>query len=327
MPPVDLAKANFQDGSYHFGAGRAPWDDPNACHFYNTSQCLKPDCKFNHHPDHRSLRLVLNGPNICKGHLIGEHGCIFTAKGRKCWYSHDLTKAGLPIHDKSTLVEHLTLAEAWFTKTSTYDDFLARIEAEKSWKLGADTEERFTGKMSFLIHRHTAHLLQWYEQRKEAAEKVIEHFKETGTVESASHGIQAAVIDVTGLSGADILRRCGVETPFGRQHQRKLMKKLGSLATEVCDESDGWETEGEESEQVDKKRSGQQGKDGKKKPKAKRSKMHSGKDFDGYDFYGYEDLDSMNPFSESDMLELASQGIKPWDDDAVDALMMLNGGF
>ena len=35
----------------------------------------------------------------------------------------------------------------------------------------------------------------------------------------------------------------------------------------------------------------------------------------------------LDPFSEANMWELGCQGIKPWDDDAVSALAMLQGGF
>ncbi|KAL9595853.1 MAG: hypothetical protein Q9219_006195 [cf. Caloplaca sp. 3 TL-2023] len=232
------------------------------------------------------------------------------------------TKSELPLHDKGTLVEHLTLAEAWFNKTLTYDDFLEIIEANNSWASGADSAEGLLDKLSSVRQRRTASLLQWHEHREKAAEKAIDHFKATETVESASNEIPTAAIDVTGLSGVDILKLCGVETPFGQQHERKLKEKLALVDTRDCDESDGWETEEEWSEQAGKRQSGRKGKDQKKKPRARRPKRYSSDDFDGYG-----ELDSLDAFSEDNMFELACQGIKPWDDDAVGALMTLNGGF
>ena len=323
---MDLTKASFADGSYQFGAAGPLWELPKPCSFYNTSQCLRPDCKFSHFPDHRSLRLVLNGPNICRNHLLGEHGCKFAKTGRRCWYSHDLTKAALPLHDKKTLAEHLILAEAWFRMTFTYQELLQRLEAEKARLSGAITEQEFTNKMRLLLQERTASLDQWLSGRKNAANKAIEEFKETGTVESLDDDTKTAVIDVSGLSGADILRSCGVENPFGRQEERKLFEKSHSMATNVCDVSDGWETEEECSEQAKRKDLKRKRKNLKQKSKGKKSKGYSGDKFYGYDKLGSM-LDTMDPFSESNMFELGCQSIKPWEDDAMGALMMLNGGF
>ncbi|KAL8898727.1 MAG: hypothetical protein Q9192_001926 [Flavoplaca navasiana] len=286
MPQVNLSLAEFRNGSYQFRGGLAPWDSDKACSFYNTSQCLKPDCKFNHFPDQRSMRLVLDGPNICKNHLVGEHGCEFTKKSGKCWYSHDLTKAALPLHDKKALKEHLILAEAWYNKVYTYDEVIATIELEKEWKRGAITEDEFVKKSISISYGHADALRQ------------------TGKIEEADGKSETPVIDVSGLSGADILRLYEVEKPFGKQHERKTIVKSALLATDICDESYGWETEEEWSQQG-----------GAKSLKHKGKGRKRSREYELYD---------MDPFSEGNMFELACQGIKPWDDDAGAALMMLN---
>ena len=308
MPQVDLSRAEFRDGSYQFCGGLAPWDSDKACTFYNTSQCLKTDCKLNHFPDQRSLRLVLDGPNICKNHLIGEHDCEFSKKtGRKCLYSHDLNKAALPLQDKEALKEHLILAEAWYNKVYTYDEVIATIELEKEWKRGAITEDEFVKKSISISYGHADALRQWYDRRENLAKKVLEQFRQTGKIEEADGKSETPVIDVSGLSGADILRLYEVEKPFGKQHERKTIVKSALLATDICDESYGWETEEEWSQQG-----------GAKSLKHKGKGRKRSREYELYD---------MDPFSEGNMFELAYQGIKPWDDDAGAALMMLNGGF
>ncbi|KAL8910989.1 MAG: hypothetical protein Q9171_003758 [Xanthocarpia ochracea] len=316
MPQVDLSRAEFRDGSYQFRGGLAPWDSDKACSFYNTSQCLKPDCKFNHFPDQRSLRLVLDGPNICKNHLIGEHGCEFSKKtGRKCWYSHDLTKAALPLHDKKALKEHLILVEAWYNETNTYDELIATIELEEKRKGGAITEDDFALKSMLILQEHVIALMQWHDHRENSAKNVLEQFRQTGKIEEADSKSETPVIDLSSLSGADILRLCDVEKPFGKQRERKAIAKSEYLAIETCDKLDGWETEEEWSEQGGVKPAKQKGK------KRKRSRGYKAYDMDP--FSGAD----MNPFSKNNMFELACQGIKPWEDDAGAALMMLNGGF
>ncbi|KAL9609830.1 MAG: hypothetical protein Q9167_005418 [Letrouitia subvulpina] len=320
MPQVDLSRAEFYHGSYQFPPGRAPWDSDKACSFYNTSQCLKPDCKFNHYPDHRSLRLVLDGPNICKSHLIGEHGCEFAKKeGRKCWYSHDLTKAALPLHDKDALREHLISAEAHYHNTYTYDDLIAKNKLEKRWKSGVDTGGEYSQKSTALIQECAARSMKWYDGRAKAAKKTLERYRQTGKIEATDDGqSKTPVLDVKGLSGADILRLCGVEKPFVKQRERKAMEKLGLLVSEVCDEPDGWETEEEWIEQAGVKSQRQKGKGRNKRSTGKRSEGYTRDDMFGTQLY---------PFSGDDMFELACQGIKPWEDDAANALMALNGGF
>ncbi|KAL8856810.1 MAG: hypothetical protein Q9178_006647 [Gyalolechia marmorata] len=263
MPQVDLSRAEFRD-------------------------------------DQRSLRLILDGPNICKSHLIGEHGCDFSKKtGRKCWYSHDLTKAALPLHDKEALKEHLILAEAWYNKTNTYDELIATIVLEKKWKRGAIKEDEFTEKSISILQEHMAALMQWHNRRENSAKNVLEQFRQTGKIEEADGKSETPVIDLSGLSGADILRLCEVEEPFGKQRERKAIAKSGDLATETCDMLDGWETEEERSEQGGVKPAKQKGK------KRKRSKGYKAYDMDP--FSGAD----MNPFSENNMFELACQGIKP----------------
>ncbi|KAL9031240.1 MAG: hypothetical protein Q9196_000708 [Gyalolechia fulgens] len=191
-----------------------------------------------------------DGPNICKDYLIGEHGCGFSKKtGRKCWYSHDLTKAALPLHDKNALREHFILAEAWYNKTKTYDELIATIELEETWKRGAITEGEYAKRSTSMLPEHMIALMQWHHRRENSAKTVLEHFRQTGKIEEDTGKGETPVIDLSGLPGADILRLCGVEKPFGKQRERKAIAKSRDLATETCDKLDGSETEEEWSEQ------------------------------------------------------------------------------
>lgn len=310
-------KVEFFNGSYHFHPGKAPWVSDTPCSFHNTSKCLKSDCKYNHFPDERSLRLVVDGPNICKAHFIGENGCEWSKKGRKCYYSHDLTKAALPLHDKEALKEHLVMAEAWFNQIGTCLDLAAAIELEESWKRGAINKSKFLEKSGLLLVEREYALFRWDCGRTEAAKKELEQLKNPETIIDVSDQSEVtAVLDVSGLSGADILRQCGVENPFSRQRERKLIAKTrGLLASEVCDKADGWETEDEWVSQAGQViQSGEQ-----KKRRAKESERSRHNAFNGFERF--------NPYNEDNMYDLLCQGVKPWDDDAGDVLMMLNGGF
>lgn len=256
----------------------------------------------------------MDGPNICKSYLIGEHGCEFAEKtGRKCWYSHDLQKAALPLHDKNALRKHLISAEAFYNQTSPYEDLIAVEELQRLFMSGEVTEDEFFQKTVLIGTERLARMMQWYNGRKAAAEKTLGQIRQTGKIEAAGDQSDTPVLNIKGLSGADILRLCGAEKPFGMQSKRKALKAFGVLATEVCDESDGWETEEEWSDHADVKSRGQKGKQSRRYTRT--------------DTFDTPMLDSPNPFAEDDMFELACQGIKPWEDDAVGALMMLNGGF
>ncbi len=157
--------------------------------------------------------------------------------------------------------------------------------------------------------------MQWHDRLENSAKNVLEQFRQTGKIEEADGKSETPVIDLSGLSGADILRLCDVEKPFGKQRERKAIGEAEDLALATCDNMDGWETEEERSEQGGVKPAKQKGK------KRKRSRGYKAYDMDPF---GGAD---MNPFSEANMFDLACQGIKPWEDDAGAALMMLNGGF
>lgn len=77
-------------------------------HFnHHNGGCLSgPTCAYMHAPDDSSLRLKLDGPNICEAHLVRKGpGCT---KGTRCWYSHDFERgAGFPVDDPVALRDTL----------------------------------------------------------------------------------------------------------------------------------------------------------------------------------------------------------------------------
>lgn len=70
------------------------------CRYFNhyNGECLSgSSCAYSHAPDDNSLRLKLDGGNICEAHLVRIGGC---AMGHRCWYSHDLENgASFPVDD------------------------------------------------------------------------------------------------------------------------------------------------------------------------------------------------------------------------------------
>lgn len=191
---------------------------------------------------------------------------------------------------------------------------------EESWKRGAINKSKFLEK-SGLVEREDA-LFRWDCDRKEAAKKELEQLKNPETIINVFDQIEmAAVFDVSGLSGADILRQCGVKNPFSRQRERKLIAKTkGLIASEACDKADGWETE--ETEETEDEWVSQAGpviQSGEQKKRAKIPERSRHNAFNGFE--------SFNPYNEDNIYDLLCQGVKPWDDDAGDVLMMLNGGF
>ncbi|ORY42445.1 hypothetical protein BCR35DRAFT_41221 [Leucosporidium creatinivorum] len=78
------------------------------CRYFNQydGQCLAgSSCAFMHAPDENSLRLKLDGGNICEAHLVRIGGCTM---GNRCWYSHDLENgAGFPVDDLWAMKEVL----------------------------------------------------------------------------------------------------------------------------------------------------------------------------------------------------------------------------
>ncbi|KAL8686878.1 MAG: hypothetical protein Q9218_006796 [Villophora microphyllina] len=261
---------------------------------------------------------LLPMPETRLQHLVKEKGCDFSKKeGRKCWYSHDLTKAGLPLHNKGALKVWLILAEAFFYDITTYEGFIAGVELEKERTLGAIEEEEYMEKTRSGHLMRTNARNQWLSGREKAAKKILERMKGTGKIDNAENPTEKPVVDVTGFSGADILRLCGVENPFGRQKMRtRIAKRTGRLSTDTLD---GWETEDEWSEHAGM-RSENPGKKKQIRSQRLRGKLSGccrGCDSDSFDW--------LNPYSEANMHELACQGIKPWD--AEEALMMLSGGF
>ncbi|KAL8951538.1 MAG: hypothetical protein Q9183_007452 [Haloplaca sp. 2 TL-2023] len=201
MSQADPADAEFYEGSFDWLAGPPAWVLDTACSFYNTSKCLKPHCKFNHQPDHRSLRLVLTGPNICKDHLFGEHGCEFSTKGegRRCYYSHDLTKAALPLHDRAALKEHLLLTEAYFNGGISYEDEIALDQAEKSMEEGSISEDTFQEKMVEIFQARQDAVIQWYDHQERAANNAFKQFCQTGkTARDDPEQSKALAFDMTG---------------------------------------------------------------------------------------------------------------------------------
>ncbi|KAI4209524.1 MAG: hypothetical protein LQ351_007559 [Letrouitia transgressa] len=181
-------------------------------------------------------------------------------------------------------------------------NLIAAQEQQKLLVSGEVMEDEYFQKTTLIGAERLARLLQWFNNRKESAEKTLEQIRQTGKAEAADNQSETPMFDITGLSGADILRLCGVKKPFAMQSERKA---FGELPTEVCDESDEWETEEEWSNHAGVKSCGQRGKGRKKRLMGKRSRRYTPTDtFDTV-------LDSLNPFTKDDMFELACQGIKP----------------
>lgn len=78
------------------------------CRFFNhyNGACLSgSSCAYSHAPDEHSLRLKLDGGNICEAHLVRIGGCTM---GHRCWYSHDLENgASFPVDDSWAMKEVL----------------------------------------------------------------------------------------------------------------------------------------------------------------------------------------------------------------------------
>ena len=187
------------------------------CFFYNSSQCFKPSYNFNHVLDQHSLPLVLDGPNIGKDHLLGEDGCKYPSKkeGTECWYSHDLTRPGLPLHDLDAVKEELILAEAWHNKKlmKSYNRWVKdEIQADR----GLARNDRHEVKHEADRHpkgRKRARLAyKWHARKEAAANRYWGRRLETDPIEEPES--RHSAIDVVSMSGADILWCCGVKEPF-----------------------------------------------------------------------------------------------------------------
>jgi len=108
------------------------------------------------------------------------------------------------------------------------------------------------------------------------------------------------IIDVKGLSGADILKACGVENALKDQKEsreefdRKLNDAFIALTLDSACAGLGEDDDDD----------------------------FAGSNHNAFGFSGFG-----GGFSEDDMMELACQGVKPWDDDAGAVLAALRGGF
>ena len=262
---------------------------------------------------------VLNGPNICKGHLLGEHGCEFAKQGRKCWYSHDLTKAGLPTHDKEALRKTIIMLEARIYRTVPSDLASTVRKLEQSLEQDMISADDFVAQIeSVQVKEMQEAPLQWRQVTEKQAKDTIARAVKGEFVQDAYQGKEPAV-DVAGLSGVDILRACGVDEPFANRDDRKEHSDIFAVLSE--DDDDEWEDidDGMERKSPPKKFQPQK----KRLRSSRRTRPFSENDMEDDMEYG------MGPygFSEDDIFEHACQGVKPWDDDAGDVLAMLNGGF
>jgi hypothetical protein len=221
-----LSSAEFCDGSYHFPTGPSS-PKSKACLFYNTSTCLKgAACTFRHSPDEKSLRLVLDGPNICKNHLLGEQGCEFFKKGRKCWYSHDLTKANIPLYDKNLLKRHLVQLEAQIYTIYNFEWYAALLEKESLLDQGKITQEECEVETEKIDDDGVVLTLEWMTESRRRVEEAIEQAERGDIIPDINEG-KPHVFNVKGLSGVEILRLCGVEAPFAAQKERKAISRIG----------------------------------------------------------------------------------------------------
>jgi hypothetical protein len=105
----------------------------------------------------------------------------------------------------------------------------------------------------------------------------------SGKVTKDPYEGKTPVVDVKGLSGADILRLCGVRNPFGNQKERKdlTLIKEGMVLVGMDSDDDEWEDEDSDD-----------------------------------DAFGGGLGGGFSGFSENYMMELACQGVKSWDPDA-----------
>lgn len=304
----------FRQGSYHFLP--PPWEPSQyskPCIFYNTSTCRNGNsgkCKFSHLPDKRSLRLVLAGPNVCKDFLLNQDGCRFTnrGEGRKCFYSHDLSQAGLPLHDtKEKLVEHLLQLEAAVYGAIGLPPHIVKgrkgpLDLEDQDEIDAANEE----VRSALLDSETRRMAFETAIQTRADAEMARARSGDAPLES-SQPSPPALIDVKGLSGAGILKACGAENAFRDQKEsreefdRKLNDAFIALALDSACAGPGEDDDGEwETDEDDDL---------------------EGSGYGPFGFSGY------GGYSEDDMMELACQGVKPWDDDAGAVLAALRGGF
>ena len=151
--------------------------------------------------------------------------------------------------DKAALKEHLLSAEVYFNGGPSYDDEIAKEKAEKSVEEGSISEDAFVERLVEIFQARQAAVTQWYENQEKAAKNVLEQLKQTGEiVRDDQEQSEAPACDVTGMSGVDILRECGVERPFGMQRKgNALVADRSTFLKAHVDKpgSDGWETEEE----------------------------------------------------------------------------------
>jgi len=266
---------------------------------------------------------VIDGPNICKNHLLGENGCEFSKKGRRCFYSHDLSKAGLPLYDKDMLKGYLVQLEAQMWKMCNFETFASLQENAELVEEGKLTEEEFETRCANKEDVDDREISDFLSRSQERAEKVIAQAKKGEQITDINEG-KILELDPRGLSGAEILKQCGVEKPFAAQKERKEFGQIGQeILGEILgdmtmpgDFNDGWEI-------VDESIDSGNGQSGKNKKGQSKSKAGKKKGRGGGGF-GFGSGSGMFGFSDDDVMELACQGVKPWDDDAGDVLAALS---
>jgi len=249
---------------------------------------------------------VLNGPNVCKDFLLNQDGCRFTnrGEGRKCFYSHDLSQAGLPLHNREQLVEHLSQLEAAVYGTVGVPGHI--LKGLPDQKDGDDVDRAHEKLRCALLDSETRRMaFETAMQTRADAEMARARSGET-TVQSQPS--PPAILDVKRPSGANILKACGMESAFRDQKESRetynseledafiALALNSALAGLGEDDGKDWKTD----EDDDLEGS-------------------------GYDPFGFSSFGG--GFSEDDMMELACQGVKLWDDDASAVLAALRGVF
>lgn len=222
-----LSRAGFRAASWHLRKSRRP-NSGEPCVAYNTSTCLRGlKCPDNHDPDVNSLRLLLHGPNVCKKHLLGPKGCPSSKASetaQQCPYSHDLTTAGLPLHDETLIkkelldIENRALARVWLElgdQWAAMKSFWAEIDGKTK---DTDMNTAITRSVELnakLFEMSTA----WMQKYEEESEKLGINSERRMRLEVVRLQKQPA-FDIVGMSGVDIMKRLGVDKPFARQARR-----------------------------------------------------------------------------------------------------------
>lgn len=214
-----ISRATFRAMSWHFDAGPLS-TSTRPCKAYNTATCPRGlDCNDSHDPDAHSIRRLICGPNVCKAHLLGPHGCPAPA----CPYAHRLDMACLPLHDKQLVrrelleLENKTLAPVYLEM----GDLWAKMQESGGTNDTTISDEDDRVRQVVNLQTELFDLAtSWMDERTRES-------REQGVVRTWRLQLEilrskkTPAVDVTGgVSGAALLRQLGVKAPFAGQRER-----------------------------------------------------------------------------------------------------------